>query len=504
MMRRPYLMTLLFLVAVISAACGGSDGERPQPPPVDFARLPDGTTATPAARRSLPATPPFLVESRSDGARLRPIDPATASDIPGFQPIAFSANRTFLSPDRRMLAALVSLYASGRSSNVRLIDLESWSERTAPQPVSNGARLVWSQDGETLYAFEWADAGTALVAFDRATLVARNVMTFDLRLAGTLFAIPGTTEFVALGYRVAHRDSDTPIGDAFLAFIDPMAAKVAKELPLPGLMVGQWPDADEQGYSAYSPAAALSPDGARIYIAHAESERITVVDTRERAIVDSREPMVARPWWRRFASRIGREFVATAEAKGGGNSGRMTAAVSPDGRYLHVAGEADERCPDGPWHCVEGRPLGLRTIDTSDLRVVMRDEAVAQFALSDDGAFLVGAATWRTMTWRDLGQNRGQVLATEERKNSGVRVYSARSGEHLATLELPFPAQSLQVVIAPGTRYALLDGQRPFEGAAGVRSSLAVLDLDRLAFTARRDFAGGTAWIVPDPATNSR
>lgn len=498
-MRSPWLAVALALLGALTAACGGSDGARSRPSDPESSGVPGEATETPVEARGPRAgpiaAPPFLVDWTTGPGLLRPIDPATASDIPGFEPIEFHWAQASLSSDRKTLAALVWPNPSYPRASLRLVDLEAWSERTAQRPLTSPG-LVWSVTGEVIYAFEWVGAGTSLVAFDRRTLVARDVMALNFRLARMPVAIPGTTDLVALGYRVSNRESDTPTGDAFLAFIDPVAARVTKELPLPGLMVGQWRDSDRESPSGYWPAVAVSPDGSRSYIAHAESESVTVVDLQTRAIAASKSPVRGKPWWRRLGSSLVRELVTTASAKGGGSSARMTAAVSPDGRVLYVAGQSDERCPDTPMHCVEGRPLGLRVIDTSDLHLIVPDSAVAQFALSDDGAFVVGTAIWRTLTWREQD---GGFVATETLHDSGVRVYSAPSGEHLATLELPFPASFLQVVIAPGTRYALLGGQRSSETASPSRHALAVLDLDRLAFTAQRDFVGGgAAFIVPD------
>ena len=87
---------------------------------------------------------------------LRPIDPATAEDLPGYEPIDLKqAAHTLLSPDGRTLAVSITPGAAAlenSESTLHLLDLESWS-LTPVEGVPRGLRPVaWSDADSRFYA----------------------------------------------------------------------------------------------------------------------------------------------------------------------------------------------------------------------------------------------------------------------------------------------------------------------------------------------------------------
>lgn len=184
-------------------------------------------------------------------------------------------------------------------------------------------------------------------------------------------------------------------GDPFAVTIDPSTGEVGEQIAAPGLILGQrreQPDgaATEINMLRY-PDMAVSPDGGTAYIAHADDDRVTVVDLRAGEAVTF-TPERSRSLLSRFGSWLGGIFVSEASAKGGAYFRRQV-ELSPDGRWLYITGTGAEFCAGDEWFpCVDSAPAGLRVIDTGSMQVVAEQEGIGAISFSADGSRIFGGA----------------------------------------------------------------------------------------------------------------
>lgn len=153
---------------------------------------------------------------------------------------------------------------------------------------------------------------------------------------------------------------------------DLRSGREAGRVRLDGVLAGSWPTErkvrDFPIMAMLEPGLALSPDGRRIAIAHADREAITLVDTERMEIASTRT--LARP--RRLLERLGlRQRVARAKAMEGVS---LQAEFSSDGRTLYVTGQRLEMDAADK---VVSTGLGLRAVavESGQVRAEALDEA---------------------------------------------------------------------------------------------------------------------------------
>ena len=270
-----------------------------------------------------------------------------------------------LSPDGRAATYIPGPVRYGDSpQELSLLDLESWEPTRVLRLAGKPLGSYWSPDGSRLYVH--TDENCVL-------LCESWIATYDVASGGVL-----SRAELPRGYRPSHVAPDgrtlylwgngsvIDLGDSpwttarVLAF-DLETGKVREELEVPEVM---W-------RTDYTPGIAVSPDGRRAYLVHAESDRITVVDLQEMRIERSQEIGRRVSLIERFLSSL----AGTAHADGGGNFQERWAAISPDGRHLYVGGQdtrMDEDWLPGtpPAPFVQTTSLGLRVIDTGSLEIV--------------------------------------------------------------------------------------------------------------------------------------
>ena len=117
------------------------------------------------------------------------------------------------------------------------------------------------------------------------------------------------------------------------------------------------------------PGVALSPDGRRLAIVHADEEAVTLVDA-ERLLIDRTIPL-ARP------TGIGNRLLGllplvprSAAAKLPTEGTARQALFAADGRHLYVTGNQGETLDDGTW---SSRTLPLRVVDLDDGEIVAEE-----------------------------------------------------------------------------------------------------------------------------------
>jgi len=155
-------------------------------------------------------------------------------------------------------------------------------------------------------------------------------------------------------------------------------------LPLPGVLSGVQPTGTKlRGMPAHlylMPGAALSPDGRRLAIVHADSETLTLVDG-ARLVV---ERTLAFRRHRGFLERW-RPGPAVAEAKLLGEGTERKAIFSPSGRHLYVYGLTWKGDDADPWRF---RGLGIILVDVESgavLAEALQGQQVDCLLPSSDG-----------------------------------------------------------------------------------------------------------------------
>jgi len=147
---------------------------------------------------------------------------------------------------------------------------------------------------------------------------------------------------------------------------DLLAERMVVDLPLPGLRADFMYGPPRQDASQAIPGFAWDSARERLYIAHADAARVTVVDLAGGAVLAEAE--------------VGVPVAELGEQPG--HRWRW-AEVSPDGTRLYTAGNESLAASSAV------TPFGLSVIDTATLSEVGRIEGVDGVQLSPDGRWLL-------------------------------------------------------------------------------------------------------------------
>jgi hypothetical protein len=176
-------------------------------------------------------------------------------------------------------------------------------------------------------------------------------------------------------------------GEPFLSIVEVGSGRELDRLLLPGLLMGQ----GEDGVTR-EPAGVLDEAHGRYYVAHADSDAISVVDLQTgmvftETVSTRRSKSLPGRVLRGLASLV----VSPAEAKGSGSQSRQV-GLSRDGSLLFVTGmeQVSAEVADANDETSRAVPAGLRVIDTRTLKVLHREDGISEFTLSDDGRYLFG------------------------------------------------------------------------------------------------------------------
>ncbi len=317
---------------------------------------------------------PELPLDLRDPALLTPLDPQTVSNQPDRPTVTLDAGTEFASA---VLSADGSTLASVHGSEIMVRDGLFGSERSRFMPAGSVAALTLSADGTRLVASLYDDYADATFTpgwkvFD----------TGDGRLLATIHGSDGPEQHqidtaASRLYRlIAVGAGPDPVNEtgprsARLVVHDLASGEEVGRLELPEVLAGFWQTDQAAAWgeavtALLQPGVALSPDGHRLAIVHADEETLTVIDA-ERLEVEHTVSL-ARP--HRWLDRV-LEFVPLMPQRASAKAmeGTMLQAVfTPDGGHLYVFGyEADM---DGDRPTFDG--LGLRLIDVEAGEVVAR------------------------------------------------------------------------------------------------------------------------------------
>ncbi|MPZ97842.1 MAG: hypothetical protein GEU80_00670 [Dehalococcoidia bacterium] len=332
---------------------------------------------------------------------MQPVDPVSLEPLAGWPPLDVSAaSEPTVSPDRQF-AALIDWDAN----SLGIVDLEVWSGPRWVEVPDQFWPRGWSPDSSALLSA--ATACTQPLAEGRCGEEWRHeVWSVDPEAASASMV----AELDAWPDELLVRDASTAVllmhrgdvccgievqGEPFVAILDLGSGTVVAEIPLPDLVVGQRIEEREHGTfgTIRRVALALHPDGRRLYIAHADEDRVAVVDL-EAEEVETFDLARERSLFSRLGGWLLGGFVSTAEAKGGLNF-RKQMAVSADGSRLYIAGIEDHTCPDHEYFgCRSGVPLGLQVVDTASMQVVHEEPGIGRFEVAPGGRWLLGSGRY--------------------------------------------------------------------------------------------------------------
>jgi hypothetical protein len=326
-------------------------------------------------------------------ASLVPLDPRTGEALEGYAPLGlgegYSAAR---SPDGHWLATLnysdraCDAWAGGSRCQpsdgvLHFVDLANWRDTTTSVPAgSNASFMLFSPDGQALAIgqSQWPEHGVVLVDAASGALLGRAALDFYPRQAA--FSADGQCLFL---YGLAYANSNGFDPEPRVAALDTTTLSVVWQQALTGILDGQYvpPEAksihDESVW--WLPAVAFAPDASRLYVVHADEDKLTTVDFAAQSVTRV-EIGPARSWLDRLMALT----AGVAEAKMM-NGVEKHAVLTPDGGRLYVVGA---RMDTGEGQFTR-TPLGLQVIDAATgIELERRDTPASLITLAPDGLHL--------------------------------------------------------------------------------------------------------------------
>ena len=445
-----------------------------------------------------------LVTLSEEGEGLigRPIDPLTLADLPDYESIDFGHHNTYtLSPDGRTLALITwpsGSYNSG--GTLYLLDVLTWEIYNTEVTFDDYIYpLRFGADDRTLY---WTQAARRDAAHDLPRDY--ELYRYDLH-GGQLTAVtllspsfaPWEMQLLASGTQMAiygiPTDTNNLVEDTpHVLLVDLAAGSVAGDISLEGVTAGQFriqtAAEDENPYRMVRPGLAWDLERDLLYVAHADEEKVTVVDLVSAEV--SRQTDIRAQ--QSILERLLSWGVEVAEAKIVPGTDKQ-AVLDPGGNKLYTVGLHREMMPaeDGDGWVYQEIPLGLQVIAAEKLTEVQRlDLPVTDLALSPDGKWLLLRSAYDT-TGPDGGL---------EREHHGL--YLVDTASMAVTAHLMPESEVYLQGFSPDGRYAYVStatSEWLGDHYGNWRGILHVLDLQSGQFVAGREFPGGYLDVIPFP-----
>lgn len=412
--------------------------------------------------------------SRNKREILKLYDPASGLPLCGYEPVDFAGSISYVfSPDRLSLAVLSTESPEQDSWRLHLVDLlawkvtdtgvvlPAWSTGMAVHPDRSRVAAVHALLTEKA---EPKMLGYRLVQVD-ASGKGKPSQSIDLDFAPRLIAYSRGGQHILL-YGIAYdfvKGTNLPLTRVALFNSSDLSLDWEAQLDdvLEGVIqTGEGSNPDS--YTQWQPALALAPDGEKLYVVHADADRLTTINLVQHSYttVDI-QPRLS--WFERLLRRLA--GVAHAKVL---NGTTKHAVLSLDGAYLYVSGftglpSRDER---GDWQ-FETQPFGIQMIDVGEAREVARLETPASdISLSAGGAYLFLRGWEQEQAWTDVIDS------------STLAVVRRLDRQHL------YPAATLS-----GDGLVLSDAPR-----GGWVYSLEVLDVKTFAESSQLDGTGFSIW----------
>lgn len=350
----------IVLIAVACTNDAGSPDPEATAPPEAFAPTPTIGGVPPTT-----LTPTTTV----DGERvvLQRVDPVSLQTRASFEPIPMGDYMwgSKVSSDGRYLAATVNQDETG-SSELRLVDLQSWAPR-ASWPES-GDLIAHVDESGNVYYISYQSGPEFRIAWAGGT---KSSLVASLPLHYSVWGAERATDgdFVLYGTKPAEPGSGNP-EQVFVTTIDLDNAGGLTEIPMPGVNIGTVDPVSQGPWTPYlynSPSFTWDTVGSRLLVAHADEDVVSEVDPVSGEVVEH-------------------PLAGTVDL---GWGSRRFSAVSPDGRFLYMATTAVELIEDDDDWTVRTSPAGIKTIDTTTWEMVVRsDEPISTIWVSPSGGML--------------------------------------------------------------------------------------------------------------------
>ena len=417
-------LLLLKLIAALTVACAApvqsqqsttQSVERaatsvpPTPRPAPTESKPDPTATPSSATSDASFESSVLLASWHNRARqheLRLFDPRQGLPLAGYAPIQLGRNfRYAFSVDEKTLAVIA--YPSDmnqRNGVLHLIEVQAWRDVTTTLKFDGWAYVIsFSPDGSRL-AVAYFDEGAGRSP-QAETIVVIDVASQTIAARIAPGYLPHVLEFTPDGrslivYGVGSESGNGLNSVARVALFSAADLSVLWEQPLPDILDGQYGEAaaDEPGQSMWwTPAVVPSPDRQRLYIVHADEDKLTTINFADRSTT-SVVIGPARSWLDRLMTMGA--GVAHAKVLDGT---RKHATLSLDGTRLYVVGETAKTAKDaqGEWQFTQ-TSLPLQVVDVaSGVEIAKIETQASEISLSPDGSQLY-LRGWDTRPWTDV------------------------------------------------------------------------------------------------------
>jgi len=289
-----------------------------------------------------------LHDSNENRDEIHVIDPTNGQDVPGYPPFVAAPYR--LSADGKQLAAIESHGQScegsgggtacrGSADVLHLVDLQSWREITATLSAQGWAGPgSFSSPTRRLALVVNEQRASNLLIFDTGTGQAISQRSLPFRPALMAYSQDGTM-LAIYGQPLSSDPGITQPNPPRVLLLDATRLEIIWDQVLVSILNGDWclencqASHEKQLFANWMLAVVFSNDGGKLYIVHADAERLTTVDFVARSI-SSVEIETAHAWTEQLLDLT----AGVAEAKGGANGASKTAVLAPDGGKLYLLG----------------------------------------------------------------------------------------------------------------------------------------------------------------------
>ena len=345
---------------------------------------------------------------RSKGNLLFPLDPASGTALSAYTPIPLGQSYSYaFSPDRRTLAAVTFQNDQATNGNFLLVDLKTWKTRPLElKPNGWISTMVFSPDGKRLAIADGLST-YRLTIFDIEDGVI-SAQTKEDSLITRMKFTANSESLMLYGTVIQNRYTENEIsgGAPHVKLLDAADLSPRWSVELEVVHDGIFPkdenvtpDLSQPGTALYiSPAVVFAPDQNTLYVAHADSDDLTIADF-DAQKVETVEIESELSWFERLLSLT----AGVAHAKVADGTSKQ-AVISPDGQFLYVVGLHYESFQDqsGNWQTSQ-TPLGLEIIRTSDgSRLEHFETDSSDLSLSPDGRYLYLRNWTNTAPWTEI------------------------------------------------------------------------------------------------------
>ena len=394
------LPTFLLILSLILTACAAPEKDLPATPSLQteqtIAPVKPTTVPTEAVTKATFERSLLAVEwtGRSKGNLLFPLDPDTGTALTDYSPISLGQSYSYaFSPDRRTLAAVTFPNDNIYRGDLLLIDLPSWTTQTVELETTGWvSAMAFSPDGRRL-AIAQGETNYDLTLFDLEQEVITAQTEEDSLITHMKFTA-NSESLMLYGLVIENRytENEMSAGAPQVRLLDAADLSPRWSVELEGVRDGVYPkdenvpvDYSQPGTAIYfAPAVLFAPDQNILYIAHADSDQLTIADFDSQK-VKTVEIQPELSWFERLLSLT----AGVAHAKVADGTSKQ-AVISLDGQFLYVVGLRSEsvQSTNGNWD-MNQIPLGLEIIRTSDGSRVERFETdSADLSISTDGTLL--------------------------------------------------------------------------------------------------------------------